>query len=94
MNKEEYITQFREQVLPKYIELAKELEKTTNPIKGTFLSFIKCKVCGKVKSAEKFYPNHKVCMDCKKKERRAKYYKKCIEHCKQKITEYEKKLQQ
>ena len=77
MNKENEIENFREKVLPKYIECAK-LNKDRLSLKS--VSVKKCKICGKIKKLSGFYKNplksmgvFDECKDCCK--RRSQSYR-------------------
>ena len=93
MNREEFIAEFREKVLPKYIKLAEEdpyvVEVPIKKIIPVNLIYKKCKKCRTEKPASEFYGRYQhVCKECKNKYQMKRYYGKRVEHYKEKLQQY------
>ena len=93
MNKEEFIAQFREQVLPKYIELAQnEPYEVEKPVKYHSIPCKQCTVCGEVLPEVAFNKDDSMCRRCKNEKSLNTYYIKRIEKYKKMIAECEGKI--
>lgn len=76
MNKEEYITQFREQMLPKYIELAEfDPYVPEKIIKLHPIDVQKCSVCGELLALTAFNEDDYMCRRCKNNLKQKKRHK-------------------
>ena len=67
MNKEEYITQFREQMLPKYIELAEDEPYLPPRLEKIYISNLReCSRCKQWLPLLQFHGNRTYCRTCEK----------------------------
>ena len=88
MNREEFIAEFREKVLPKYIKLAEEdpyvVEVPIKKIIPVNLVYKKCKKCHTEKPASEFYGRYHYCKACKIKYQMQRYFSNRIKFYKEK----------